>query len=94
MIDTFTALGTVSYKMKEWVSLTTGLGKGFADNDNPSSTMKLTDADWATGVAVGLQAPPLTGSFRDSFGLSAAYEYNISKKETSLSIDVTVGWVF
>ena len=31
-VDTFTAVATVSYSVTRWMALTTGFGKGFADN--------------------------------------------------------------
>ena len=90
--ETFNAIGTISYALNEWVSLTTGLSKGFADTSRGSG-MRFTNGDWGTGVAVGFSTPgPLFD--RDSVGFSASYEYNISQHETGFSVDVTFGLSF
>ncbi len=94
IVRTFTAIGSVSYELSRRFSLTTGLGKGFADSDNPSGSMRFTDGDLGTGIVLGFATPGLPRYVRDSIGISVAYEYNIDQKETSLSLDVTFGWSF
>jgi hypothetical protein len=71
--------------------LTTGLGKGFADTDNPAGTIQLTNGDLGTGICFGIATPGLPQFERDSLGFSISYEYNIMQKETSLSFDVSFG---
>ncbi len=93
-VRTFPAIGTVSYNLSERFSLTTGLGKGFADTDNPSGSMRFTSGDLGTVIALGFATPGLPHFTRDSIGVSLAYEYNGSQKETTVSLDVTFGWSF
>ncbi len=91
---TLTLVGTISYSMTSWLSITSGLGKGFADTDNPENTMRFTNGDLGTGIALGFATPGLPQFVRDSIGFSVAYEYNITQKETSVSFDVSYGWSF
>ncbi len=93
-IDSFTLVGTVSYALNSWMSITTGLGKGFADTNNPMRAMRFTNGDLATGVALGLVTPGLPQFVRDTIGFSIAYEYNVTNRETSLSFDASFGWSF
>lgn len=93
-IDSFTAAATISYALTERVSLTTGLGKGFADTNNPSQSMDFTNGDLATGIVIGYSTPGLRRLARDSVVFSLAYEYNIDQNETTVSIDVAFGWSF
>jgi len=72
----------------------TGLGKGFADTDRPAETMRFANGDLGTGVSLGFSAPGLPLFARDSVGFSIVYEYNLSQREPSLSIDITFGWSF
>ena len=91
--DTLNAVGTISYGLTEWMSLTTGAGKGFADTSGGGG-MRFKDGDWATGIAAGFSMPGLSIFARDSIGLSVAYEYNLSQREPSVSVDVTYGLSF
>lgn len=93
-VSTFTAVGTITYALTDWLSLTTGLGKGFADTDNPDKKMKFTNGNLGTGISVGFATPGLPQFVQDSIGFSIAYEYNITQRETSVSFDVTFGWSF
>ena len=88
VVETFTAAFTGSYLFGSRFSLGTGLGKGFMDTDNPDETYKFTDGDWVTAVFGGYQLPV---SDRFALGLSLSLEYNISAKETSLSVDLAFG---
>ena len=90
-VDTFNVIGTISYALSSRISLTTGLAKGIGDTDNPTGSMKFNSGDWGTGIALGYSIPGLPHFIRDSISLSAAYEYNISQRETSVSFDVSIG---
>lgn len=91
---TYTAVGTISYLLSERMSLTTGLGKGFADDDNPEKDMQFTNGDLSTGIVFGYATEGFPFFARDSVSLSAAYEYNIDQNETMISVDLTFGWGF
>ncbi len=93
-VDTYTAAATITYALSEKISLTTGLGKGFADTDNPSQSMKFTSGDLSTGIVIGYSTPGLRHLARDSVAFSLAYEYNFDKEETMVSFDVAFGWSF
>ncbi len=93
-VDSYTASATISYAITENVSLATGLGKGFANTDNASQSMKFKSGDLSTGIVVGYSFPGPTSTARDSVVLSLAYEYNISEKETMVSLDAAFGWSF
>ena len=94
VIDTYTAAVTVSYSLTKKLGITTGLGKGFADTDNPSDSMRFTNGDLSTGIVLGWSTPGLRHFERDSISLSVAYEYNITQNEITLSFDVAYGWSF
>ena len=88
VVETFTAAITGAYLLGSRFSLGTGLGKNFMDTDNPDETYKFTDGDWITAVFGGYQLPI---SDRFALGLSLSFEYNISARETSLSVDLAFG---
>lgn len=94
VVQSFTAVGTVSYLLSDLFTLTTGLAKGIANDENSSRSMKFAGGDLATGLAVGYNVPVFPPTSRYSLGVSLSYEYNISAKETSVSADITVGWSF
>lgn len=94
VVDTFTAAVTISYGLTPRLAITTGLGKGVADTDNVSGSMEFTNGDLSTGIVLGWSTPGLRHFERDSIGFALAYEYNITKKETTLSFDVSFGWSF
>ena len=93
-VESFTASATITYSITERFSLTTGLGKGFADTNNPSQSMKFTNGDWVTGIVVGFATSGFQRWDRDSISYSIAYEYNLKNNETSVSFDVAFGWSF
>jgi len=93
-IRTFTAVTTITRTLTDWFSLTLGLGKGFADTDNPAASMRIADGDWSSGLVFGFATPGLPQYSRDSIVFSVAYEYNFDQLETSYSLDVTFGWSF
>ena len=88
VVETFTAAVTGSYLLGSRFSLGTGLGKNFLDTDNSKGTYEFTDGDWITAVFGGYQLPL---SERIALGLSLSLEYNISAKETSVSVDLAFG---
>lgn len=87
--DTFTGAVTASYLISDRWSVGTGLGKGFMDTDNPDKNYKFSDGDWSTAIFFGYQIPL---NMKSSLGLSASYEYNMSAKETSFSLDLSYGF--
>jgi len=91
VVRTYTLIGSVSYNLTARFSLTTGLGFEIADDDNASGTMKFRNGDVATGLVAGYGWPL---SDRYSVGMSLSYEYNMSKNDTSISVDVSLGWSF
>ena len=93
-IKTYTAVGTISYLLNERMSLTTGLGKGFADDDNPEKDMQFNNGALSTGIVFGYATEGFPFFARDSVSLSAAYEYNIDQNETMISFDLAFGWGF
>ena len=90
-IDTYTFLATVSYFITPKWSLTTGLAKGFADDDNQTRQLDFVDGDVSTGISVGYSLPDFPFWTRESFSISGAYEYNITKNEFSVSLDLVIG---
>ena len=94
VVKAFTAVGTVSYLLSDSFTLTTGLAKGIANDENSSRSMKFKGGDVSTGLAVGYNLPVFAPNSRYSLGLSLSYEYNISEKQTSASADISLGWSF
>lgn len=94
VVRSFTATGTVSYLLTERFTLTTGLAKGIANTDNSSRSMKFAGGDLNTGIAIGYGLPAFPAESPYSLGISLAYEYNISAKETAVSMDLTIGFSF
>ncbi len=90
-VRTFTFALTGNYMVFNNLAIGTGIGKGFVDDDNPNQQYKFTNGDWATGLFIGYQG--LLGSNK-TIGLTGSYEYNITKKETSLSLDLSLGLIF
>ena len=88
VVGTFTAAITGSYLISKRWSVGSGLGKGFMDTDNTDKNYKFTSGDWSTALFFGYQIPL---NLKSSLGISASYEYNISGKETSFSIDLSYG---
>jgi hypothetical protein len=87
-VNTFTAAITGSYLVGRRFSIGTGLGKGFMDTDNPEEKYKFTSGDWTTALFGGYQ---ILLKNRSTIGISLSYEYNMSAKENSLSIDLAFG---
>lgn len=82
-VNTFSVIGTVTYALNDYLSLTTGLAQGIVDDDNRRRNFKF-GGDLGTGVALGLNFPWTDDR---SFYLSGAYEYNLSEYEKSISFD-------
>lgn len=87
--DTFTVALTGSYLFAKRWSVGTGIGKGFMDTENSKKEYQFSDGDWNTALFFGYQIPINT---KNSIVLSASYEYNISAKETSFSVDISYGF--
>ena len=85
-VRTFTGALAGSYLLSERFSLSTGLAKGFLDDDNPEKTYKFTNGDWSTGLILAYAFPTGKATF---IGLTSSLEYNISQKEFSLSLDLS-----
>jgi hypothetical protein len=93
-IQSYTAVGTISYLLSERMLLTTGLGKGFADDDNSEKDMQFTNGDLSTGIVFAYATEGFPFFARDSVSISAAYEVNLDKNETMISADLAFGWGF
>ena len=95
VVNTFTFALTVNWSAARWATLTTGLAKGFLDDDNPNQRLEfITNGDWSTGLSLGISLPDLPFTVRDAFTLSAAWEYNLTKREPILSVDLGASWSF
>jgi len=92
VVNTLGLVTVVNYNLTTWVAATAGVGKGFLDDDNSTTTLRLTDGDWGAGVAFGLSLPYQPFSGHGSLGLSGAWEYNLTKKEPQVSFDLSFGW--
>ena len=67
---------------------------GWDNDDNSEKKIKAINGDWSTGFALGYNLPDFPFWARDSYGLSTALEYNITKAEFSFSVDLTIGIAF
>lgn len=90
-VNTFTAIGTISYALNDYLSLTTGLGQGFMDDNNQKQNLRFNRGDLGTGLAVGLSFPWTDDR---SFYLTSAYEYNLSQSERIISVDFGIAIAF
>jgi hypothetical protein len=91
-VNTFTGVATVDYSFLRWLTVSTGIGKGFASDDKGS--LRFEDGDWSTGVSFGISLPDLPFTARDSVSLSLAWEWNITESDPSVSMDISFGWSF
>ena len=66
VVNTFTFVATINWSAARWITLTTGLGKGFLDDDNLAQQLAFTNGDLSTGLAVGLKLPDLPSTVRDA----------------------------
>ncbi len=94
IVNTFTLVATVNWSAARWVTLTTGLGKGFLDDAGSSGALGFTDGDWGTGIAAGISLPNLPFTVRDAVTLSVSWEYNLTNREPVVSTDLAFGWSF
>jgi hypothetical protein len=92
-IQALNAVGIVNYSFDKF-TLTTGLSKGFANDDNLDRSFQLASGDWGTGIVFGISLPDLPWTARDVLGLSVGYEYNLSQKEADISFDFGIGFAF
>ena len=92
VVNTLSLVTMVNYNLTSWLTATTGVGKGFLDDDNSTTTLRFTNGDWGTGVALGFSLPYQPLSRHGSLGLSGAWEYNLTKREPQISLDLSLGW--
>jgi hypothetical protein len=92
-IQALNAVGIVNYSFDKF-TLTSGLSKGFANDDNSNRRFQFANGDWATGIVFGITLPGLPWTERDTLGFSVGYEYNLSQKEADVSFDLGIGFAF
>lgn len=92
--NTFTIIGSVSYTLSKSMVVSTGLAKGFADDDNNEKNIMFANADWSTGVSFGYAFPKINQSQNKIYSISSSLEYNITKSEFSISVDLGIGFSF
>ena len=73
-VNAFAAVGTVDCTLSRLLTVTTGLGLGFLDDDNSDRELRFTRGDLATGIATGFNLP-------GRWGLSVAWEWNVTDQE-------------
>jgi hypothetical protein len=93
-IKSLTPARIVACALTPWMSISSGLGKGSAGTDNPAKAMRFANGDLGTGVGLGFATRGLPLFARDSVGFSVVYEYNLSARESSLSVDGSFAWSF
>lgn len=93
-VNTFTFIGAVSYSFSKSMVVSTGLAKGFADDDNLGKKIVFTNADWSTGISFGYSFPKINRSKNKTYTISSSLEYNITKSEFSISVDLGIGFSF
>lgn len=91
IINTFTAIGTISYFLDKHWGLTTGLAKGITDDDNVNRQMDFVNGDWSTGISLSYNLPDYPFWSRDAFTVSSSLEYNLTQQEFSWSVDFVMG---
>jgi hypothetical protein len=92
-IQALNAVGIVNYSLSRF-TLTTGLSKGFATDDNENRSWQFASGDWGTGIVFGISLPDLPWTERDVVAVSVGYEYNLSQKEADISFDLGIGFAF
>lgn len=94
IVNTFTFIGSMSYALSKSVVVSTGLAKGFADDDNKAKNISFTNADLSTGISFGYAFPKINQSQNKTYSISTSLEYNITKSEFSVSVDLGIGFSF
>ena len=94
IIDTYTLIGVVGYSISPIFVISAGFGKGILDNDNPDMQMEFVDGDSSVGISAGSVLPVFPKGSRFRLGVSLSYEYNLSKSETSTSVDLAISRSF
>ena len=89
--NTFNIMATANYFISRKWSVSTGIAKGIIDDGNSSKQFEFTDGNWATGISFGYALPDFPFWNRESLNISGALEYNITKNEFMLSIDLGFG---
>ena len=90
--NTLTAIVTGDYSPTQWLTVSSGIGKGFADDSNGSFNFH--DGDWATGISMAMSVPESRFEVLESVSLSFSWEWNISQQEPSVSCDLGYSWSF
>jgi hypothetical protein len=94
IIETYTLIGVVGYSISPIFVISAGFGKGILDNDNPDMQMEFVNGDSSVGISAGSVLPVFPKGSRFSLGVSLSYEYNLSKSETSTSVDLAISRSF
>jgi len=92
--DTYTLVGTIGYSLLPFLTITAGVGKGIADDDNADNKMQFNNGDNHAGIVLGTVIPVFPSASRYSLGFSVAYEYNLSQEESDYSFDLGIGRSF
>ncbi len=93
-INSWTLIPTITYLLNSRFSLSTGVGQGFADDDNPERKMRFKKGNLGTGVVLGISLPDMPFLERDAIGLSVSWEYTFGEKHPSISIDLAMSFGF
>ena len=94
IIETYTVIGVIGYSISPIFVISAGFGKGVMDNDNPDMQMEFVNGDSSLGISAGSVLPVFPHGSRFRLGVSFSYEYNLSKSETSTSIDLAISRSF
>ncbi len=93
-INSWTLIPTITYLLNSRFSLSTGVGQGFADDDNPERKMRFKKGNLGTGVVLGISLPDMPFLERDAIGLSVSWEYTFGEKQPSISTDLAMSFGF
>ena len=94
VIDSYTVAGTLGYSFSDRFALSAGAGKGFASNDNPGRSMRFQSGDLSVGMIGTLSTEGFRFWDRDSISFSLSWEYNVSQREPSISMDVVFAFSY
>ncbi len=94
IVNTFTLIVAVSYLVLPKLSIATGFGQGFIDDDNINKRMQFSLADLGTGVAFGYLFGKKDSNSNKAVSLSLTFEYNLTTSDVSISTDLAIGFGF